>query len=247
MAAFGILAALRERDRSGEGQVVDVSMADGALSWLAMIAASYLADGEVPRRGHVPLGGHVRLLPPVRVRRRLGDARRAGAEVLQATSASASAARTSIEHQFQPPGSDAHARDRGDLPRAHARRVDGVRRRARLLPGAGARPRRGARLRARARARDGRRGRAARRRAAGPPARRAGEALAHAGRPAPAARARGWASTPTAVLRDAGYSDEEIAALERGRRGRRAGRGRHAGRSCHERRCPPRRPTRRAC
>ena len=43
MAAFGILAALRERDRSGEGQLVDVSMADGALSWLAMVA------GQVPR------------------------------------------------------------------------------------------------------------------------------------------------------------------------------------------------------
>ena len=57
MAAFGILAALRERDRSGEGQLVDVSMADGALSWLAMTAANYLADGEVPRRGHIPLGG----------------------------------------------------------------------------------------------------------------------------------------------------------------------------------------------
>lgn len=57
MAAFGILAALRERDRSGEGQVVDVSMADGALSWLAMTAANYLADGVVPRRGRIPLGG----------------------------------------------------------------------------------------------------------------------------------------------------------------------------------------------
>ena len=32
MAAFGILAALRERERSGEGQLVDVSMTDGALS-----------------------------------------------------------------------------------------------------------------------------------------------------------------------------------------------------------------------
>jgi alpha-methylacyl-CoA racemase len=30
-AAFGILAALRERDRSGEGQLVDVSMTDGAM------------------------------------------------------------------------------------------------------------------------------------------------------------------------------------------------------------------------
>ena len=52
MAAFGILAALRERDRSGEGQFVDVSMADGALSWLAMVAARYFAEGAgaAPRR-----------------------------------------------------------------------------------------------------------------------------------------------------------------------------------------------------
>lgn len=57
MAAFGILAALRERDRSGEGQLVDVSMADGSLAWLAMTAAVYLADGVVPRRGQVPLAG----------------------------------------------------------------------------------------------------------------------------------------------------------------------------------------------
>jgi crotonobetainyl-CoA:carnitine CoA-transferase CaiB-like acyl-CoA transferase len=57
MAAFGILAALRERDRSGEGQLVDVSMADGALSWLAMVAARYLAEGVVPRRGHLELAG----------------------------------------------------------------------------------------------------------------------------------------------------------------------------------------------
>src|SRR4029450_5961105 len=32
MGAFGILAALRERERSGKGQLVDVSMFDGALS-----------------------------------------------------------------------------------------------------------------------------------------------------------------------------------------------------------------------
>ena len=59
MAAFGIMAALRERDRSGEGQLVDVSMADGALSWLAMVAAGYFADGMVPRRGDLPLAGSV--------------------------------------------------------------------------------------------------------------------------------------------------------------------------------------------
>jgi alpha-methylacyl-CoA racemase len=57
MAAFGILAALRERDRSGEGQMVDVSMADGALSWLAMVAGAHFADGSVPRRGELPLAG----------------------------------------------------------------------------------------------------------------------------------------------------------------------------------------------
>ena len=57
MAAFGILAALRERDRSGEGQLVDVSMADGALSWLAMVAARYFADGVVPQRGELELAG----------------------------------------------------------------------------------------------------------------------------------------------------------------------------------------------
>jgi alpha-methylacyl-CoA racemase len=57
MAAFGILAALRERDRSGEGQLVDVSMADGALSWLGMVAARYLAEDVVPRRGDLELAG----------------------------------------------------------------------------------------------------------------------------------------------------------------------------------------------
>src|SRR5277367_2608711 len=63
MAAFGILAALRERDGapghpgSGEGQLVDVSMSDGALSWLAMVAAAHFADGSLPRRGDLPLAG----------------------------------------------------------------------------------------------------------------------------------------------------------------------------------------------
>jgi alpha-methylacyl-CoA racemase len=59
MAAFGILAALRHRDATGEGQVVDVSMFDGALSWLAMVAARVFAAGERPRRGGEMLGGAV--------------------------------------------------------------------------------------------------------------------------------------------------------------------------------------------
>jgi alpha-methylacyl-CoA racemase len=65
MGAFGILAALRERDGgsgrpgSGLGQFVDVSMADGALSWLAMVAGQYFADGAVPKRGEQLLAGSV--------------------------------------------------------------------------------------------------------------------------------------------------------------------------------------------
>ena len=57
MAAFAILAALRERDRSGEGQLVDVSMHDGAMSWLALVAGRHLCDGERPRRGELELAG----------------------------------------------------------------------------------------------------------------------------------------------------------------------------------------------
>ncbi|HEX3241993.1 MAG TPA: CaiB/BaiF CoA-transferase family protein [Solirubrobacterales bacterium] len=57
MAAFGVMAALHESRRSGEGQMVDVSMADGALSWLAMVAGRYFCDGEVPRRGEQQLAG----------------------------------------------------------------------------------------------------------------------------------------------------------------------------------------------
>ncbi len=57
MAAFGILAALRERERSGEGQLVDVSMFDGSLSWLALVAARYLAEARAPQRGGLELAG----------------------------------------------------------------------------------------------------------------------------------------------------------------------------------------------
>ena len=48
MGVIGVLVALRERERSGEGQLVDCSMFDGALSWLALVAAEAFA--ERPRR-----------------------------------------------------------------------------------------------------------------------------------------------------------------------------------------------------
>jgi crotonobetainyl-CoA:carnitine CoA-transferase CaiB-like acyl-CoA transferase len=57
MAAVGILTALHHRDRTGVGQVVDVSMADGALSWMAMVAARVLAGDPAPERGRDVLSG----------------------------------------------------------------------------------------------------------------------------------------------------------------------------------------------
>jgi alpha-methylacyl-CoA racemase len=59
MAAIGILAALIERERSGEGQLVDISMTDGALSWLAMVVARYFCERRSPRRGELELAGGI--------------------------------------------------------------------------------------------------------------------------------------------------------------------------------------------
>jgi alpha-methylacyl-CoA racemase len=64
MAAVGILMALRERERSGEGQLVDCSMFDGALSWLALVAAELLRTGDEPRRGELPLAGRFNCYRP---------------------------------------------------------------------------------------------------------------------------------------------------------------------------------------
>jgi alpha-methylacyl-CoA racemase len=64
MAAFGVMAALRERERSGAGQLVDVSMTDGSLAWLAMVAAQYLCDREVPQRGRGNLSGGIACYRP---------------------------------------------------------------------------------------------------------------------------------------------------------------------------------------
>jgi crotonobetainyl-CoA:carnitine CoA-transferase CaiB-like acyl-CoA transferase len=66
MAAFGILAALRERDRSGEGQFVDISMTDGSLAFLAMVAARAFADGKAPERGGLELAGGLLCYRPYR-------------------------------------------------------------------------------------------------------------------------------------------------------------------------------------
>jgi alpha-methylacyl-CoA racemase len=59
MAAVGILAALEEARRSGQGQMVDISMTDGSLAWLVMESARYFGSGEVPDRGNIMLSGGI--------------------------------------------------------------------------------------------------------------------------------------------------------------------------------------------
>src|SRR3954454_19308716 len=108
MAAVGILAALRGRDRSGEGQLVDVSMADGSLSWLAMVAAKYLADGVVPERGGLPLAGSLVCYRPYACADGYVTLGALEPKIWQAWCRGVGR-EDLIERQFEAPGSDAHA------------------------------------------------------------------------------------------------------------------------------------------
>jgi alpha-methylacyl-CoA racemase len=108
MGLFGILAALHERERSGEGQLVDASMFDGALSWLAMVAARVFAAGEAPRRGSEMLSGSLLCYRPYEC----AD----GWVTLGALEPKFFAAWANgvgrpdlVEKQFDRPGSEAHA------------------------------------------------------------------------------------------------------------------------------------------
>lgn len=47
---IGILAALRHRERTGEGQQIDIGMLDAHVAWLANQGMNYLATGEDPPR-----------------------------------------------------------------------------------------------------------------------------------------------------------------------------------------------------
>ncbi|MCX7302342.1 MAG: CaiB/BaiF CoA-transferase family protein [Rhodobacterales bacterium] len=59
-ATVGILAALRHRERTGEGQYIDVALVDTQIAWLINEGANYLASGKVPvRRGN----GHPNIVP----------------------------------------------------------------------------------------------------------------------------------------------------------------------------------------
>ena len=47
-AALGIISALLERERTGEGAVVDTSLYETALGYIGYHLVGYLADGTVP-------------------------------------------------------------------------------------------------------------------------------------------------------------------------------------------------------
>ncbi len=49
-SVIGVLAALRERDRTGHGCVVDAAMLDTALAWQSLSAATIEAGGRPPKR-----------------------------------------------------------------------------------------------------------------------------------------------------------------------------------------------------
>jgi CoA:oxalate CoA-transferase len=53
VAAFGILQALFMRERTGEGQLVDVSLLDSMLALNERMVAVYSVSGEEPRRGRI--------------------------------------------------------------------------------------------------------------------------------------------------------------------------------------------------
>jgi crotonobetainyl-CoA:carnitine CoA-transferase CaiB-like acyl-CoA transferase len=49
-AATSILAALRHRDATGQGQQIDLALLDTQVSWLANEGMRYLISGEIPKR-----------------------------------------------------------------------------------------------------------------------------------------------------------------------------------------------------
>lgn len=56
-AVAGILAAVIHRYQTGEGQLVDISMFDGAVAWNSLAASHYLVGGQDPEQESTLLNG----------------------------------------------------------------------------------------------------------------------------------------------------------------------------------------------
>ncbi len=59
-ATVGILAALRHRDQTGEGQHIDVALVDSQLAWLVNEGVNYLTSDKLPKRQG---NGHPNIAP----------------------------------------------------------------------------------------------------------------------------------------------------------------------------------------
>jgi formyl-CoA transferase len=49
-AVIAVLAALGARERTREGQYIDIALFDSQLAWLANVASNYLISGDLPKR-----------------------------------------------------------------------------------------------------------------------------------------------------------------------------------------------------
>ena len=62
-SAVAVLAALRHRDATNEGQHIDMALLDAQVSWLSYVGENYLVSNEVPER----LGSHHPNIVPYQV------------------------------------------------------------------------------------------------------------------------------------------------------------------------------------
>src|SRR5215212_5404334 len=58
--AYAVMVALRAKDKTGEGQQIDISMMEGQLALLGTTVANYVANGSVPK----PLGTQYSVVVP---------------------------------------------------------------------------------------------------------------------------------------------------------------------------------------
>ena len=130
MAAVGILSAIVARQETGRGQLVDISMLDGAAAWNVCHQTIHWFSGVMPQRGKEQLTGHWPCYARIRdARRALRHRRRLRAALLDHAlpSLRSRGLRTGA---VQPgaPGGDVPLLP-GGVPREDARAVDGRARR----------------------------------------------------------------------------------------------------------------------